>query len=187
MLLGMDSAPSPSRRTPLTVKIGYAQLILAVMAFATVPIYALKRGAAGDTTAGEAHIATTIVDEAESASEPAVLSSDPIARGEALFAQNCAACHQPNGEGLPGAFPPLAKSDYLLADPDRAVAVVLRGLIGPVTVNGVHYESAMPPMPLDDTDTAAVLSYVLQAWGNQGPRVSSDDVARVRAAGAPGS
>lgn len=185
MLQGMDSAPSPSRRTPLTVKIGYAQLILAVMAFATVPIYALKKSAADGASAVEANIAAAVADDAEPA--PAALSSDPIARGEALFAQNCAACHQPNGEGLPGAFPPLAKSDYLLADPDRAVGVVLRGLIGPVTVNGINYESAMPPMPLDDTDTAAVLSYVLQAWGNQGPPISPDHVARIRAAGAPGS
>ena len=187
MLRGMDSAPAPSRRTPLTVKIGYAQLVLAVMAFATVPIYALKKNASADSAPDEAGIAAVVVDEAESAPAADALPADPVARGEALFAQNCAACHQPNGEGIPGAFPPLAKSDYLLADPDRAVGVVLRGLIGPVTVNGVHYESAMPPMPLDDTDTAAVLSYVLQAWGNQGPAISPADVARVRAAGAPGS
>jgi mono/diheme cytochrome c family protein len=183
----MDSAPSPSRSTPLTVKIGYAQLILAVLAFATVPIYALKKSGAGDASAAEARIAATDDSDTEAAPATAAASADPITRGEALFAQSCAACHQPNGEGLPGAFPPLAKSDYLLADPDRAVGVVLRGLIGPVTVNGVHYESAMPPMSLDDTDTAAVLTYVFQAWGNQGPNIGPEDVSRIRAAGAPGS
>ena len=60
---------------------------------------------------------------------------------------------------------------------------MLHGLNGPVTVNGTVFESAMPPMPLEDADVAAVLTYVLQAWGNRGPAVSPQTVARIRAAG----
>jgi mono/diheme cytochrome c family protein len=182
----MSSVSPQPPRTPLTVKIAYAQLVLAALALTAVPIYALKKSLAAPESFASAP--ATLDDESgdDSAASPALASSDPVARGEALFGQSCAACHQANGEGIPGAFPPLAKSDYLLADRDRAIGVVLRGLVGPVTVNGVNYESAMPPMPLDDTDTAAVLTYVLQAWGNQGPAVSPADVARVRAA-TPGS
>ena len=171
---------------PLTVKLAYAQLVLAALAFTAVPIYALKKSLAPAESLASAPAAPEEETEAAPAASPALASADPIARGEALFGQTCAPCHQANGEGVPGAFPPLAKSDFLLADPDRAIGVVLRGLVGPVTVNGVHYESAMPPMPLDDDAAAAVLTYVLQAWGNQGPAVVADDVARVRAA-APGN
>jgi nitrite reductase (NO-forming) len=52
-----------------------------------------------------------------------------------------------------------------------------------VTVNGVAYESVMPPLPLENSDVAAVLTYVLQAWGNRGPAVTPETVARIRAAG----
>lgn len=189
---GLDYSPCMSSvspqppRTPLTVKLAYAQLALVALAFTAVPIYALKKSLAPTESLASAPAAVEEESADDSAASPVLSSSDPIARGEALFGQSCAACHQANGEGIPGAFPPLAKSDYLLADRDRAIGVVLRGLVGPVTVNGVTYESAMPPMPLDDNDAAAVLTYVLQAWGNQGSAVSPADVARVRAA-APGS
>ena len=103
--------------------------------------------------------------------------------GERVFAQNCAACHQPNGAGLAGAFPPLAGSDYLNADVKRAIGVVLHGLSGPVTVNGVQYNSLMPALSLKDEDVANVLTYVYSQWGNNGSRVTPDQVKAVRAAG----
>ena len=56
--------------------------------------------------------------------------------GEALYAQHCSACHQVNGTGLKGAFPPLANSDYLFADKARAVQTVIQGISGPIEVNG---------------------------------------------------
>ncbi|HEY0947507.1 MAG TPA: cytochrome c [Opitutaceae bacterium] len=166
----------PAPRTPLTVKIVFAQLALAAVALAWAPAQTLVRSSRGEVArAANADVAATDANETDA------LPSDPVLRGEKLFAQTCAACHQPDGRGLPGAFPPLAGSDFLLADADRAVRVVTRGLSGPVTVNGVEYRSAMPPMPLNDQDVAAVLSYVMQAWGNRGPAVAIADVARVRA------
>lgn len=182
-------APSPTaaRRTPLIVRLAYGQLALATLALAAVPALVLKQSLSSELSFVTAATAETDVDDSETgdtASEDGALASaDPLVRGKALFGQSCAACHQPTGTGIPGAFPPLAGSDYLLADSERAVGVVLHGLVGPVTVNGVTYESAMPPMPLEDADVAAVLTYVLQAWGNQGPAVSADTVARIRAAG----
>jgi nitrite reductase (NO-forming) len=106
--------------------------------------------------------------------------------GKALFAGTCATCHQANGEGLPGVFPPLAKSDYIAADPRRLPQVVLHGLTGPVTVNGTDYNSVMPPMTnLTDDEIANISTYVLNQWGNPGGRVTKAEVAAIRAKPAP--
>jgi nitrite reductase (NO-forming) len=109
--------------------------------------------------------------------------ADQVKAGEALFAGTCSVCHQPNGAGLPGVFPPLAKSDYLAADTKRAIDVVLNGLTGKVTVNGSEYNSVMPPMTqLNDDAIANILTYVMNSWGNKGGRVLTADVQKARAA-----
>jgi nitrite reductase (NO-forming) len=101
--------------------------------------------------------------------------------GEALFAGTCSVCHQPNGQGLEGVFPPLAKSDFLMADLKRAIGIVLNGLTGPVTVNGKTFNSVMPPMSqLNDDEVANILTYVRNAWGNQDAQVSAAEVAQIR-------
>ena len=102
--------------------------------------------------------------------------------GESVYQTVCLACHQADGKGLPGAFPPLAGSDYLLGDKDRAVGVVVRGLEGEVVVNGVKYNSVMPAMTqLSDQEIADALTYAMNSWGNQGGAVSVAQVAAVRA------
>ena len=107
-------------------------------------------------------------------------SSEQVEAGKALFAGTCSACHQANGEGMAGVFPPLAKSDYLAADPKRVVGVVLHGLTGPVKVNGKDYNSVMPPMSqLTDDEVANISTYVLNSWGNPGGK---RDQGRSRAA-----
>jgi len=104
-----------------------------------------------------------------------------VKAGEALFAGTCSTCHQGDGLGIPNVFPPLAKSDYLNADHKRAIEVVLNGLTGPVTVNGTAFESVMPPMSqLNDDEVANILTYALNSWGNEGGRISAEDVAKVR-------
>ena len=105
-----------------------------------------------------------------------------IAAGEMLFKGTCSVCHQPHGNGLPNVFPPLAKSDYLMADKQRAIEVVLKGLSGPVTVNGKQFNSVMPPMSqLREDEVAHILTYVRNAWGNQGDQVTAADVTATRA------
>jgi nitrite reductase (NO-forming)/hydroxylamine reductase len=102
--------------------------------------------------------------------------------GESVYQTTCLACHQADGKGLPGAFPPLAGSDYLLGDKDRAVGVVVRGLEGEVVVNGVKYNSIMPAMTqLSDQEIADALTYAMNSWGNKGGAVSVSQVAAVRA------
>ncbi len=105
-----------------------------------------------------------------------------IDAGRVLYNGTCSVCHQQNGEGLAGVFPPLANSDYLMADSGRAVEIVLNGLVGPVTVNGSAFNSVMPPMSqLNDDEIANILTFTLNSWGNEGETVDSDDVAKVRA------
>lgn len=108
---------------------------------------------------------------------------EQIAAGKALFAGTCSTCHQPEGQGLPGVFPPLAKSDYIAADPKRVPNVILHGLQGAVKVNGKDYSSVMPPMSqLTDDEVANISTYVLNSWGNPGGRVVQADVAKIRQA-----
>jgi nitrite reductase (NO-forming) len=105
-----------------------------------------------------------------------------VEAGGVLFKGTCSTCHQDDGKGVANVFPPLAKSDYLKADKMRAIAVVLNGLSGPVKVNGADYNSVMPPMSqLNDDEVANILTYVQKSWGNSGPAVSADEVAKVRA------
>jgi nitrite reductase (NO-forming) len=108
---------------------------------------------------------------------------EQIKAGQQLFTGTCSVCHQANGQGLPGVFPPLAKSDLIAADPKRPISIVLHGLTGKVTVNGTEYNSVMPPMTqLNDDDIANILTYVLNSWGNPGGRVEAEEVAKARAA-----
>ena len=104
-----------------------------------------------------------------------------IAAGETLFQGTCSTCHQANGEGIPGVFPPLAKSDFLMADAQRSVEVVLNGKSGPIVVNGKEYNSVMPPMSqLNDDEIAYILTYVRNSWGNKGEAITSETVTAAR-------
>jgi nitrite reductase (NO-forming) len=105
-----------------------------------------------------------------------------LERGRKVYDGVCAACHQADAQGLPGIFPPLARSDYLMADPDRAVRILLQGLNEPITVNGKQFKGIMPKLPLSDQEIVAVLRYVRGNFGNQGSAIRLADVGRVRAA-----
>ena len=97
-------------------------------------------------------------------------------RGKAVYTQNCLACHQATGAGIPNAFPPLANSDYLNADPHRAIDVVKFGLTGEIKVNGNVYNSAMPKQNISDEDIASVLTYIYNNWGNNKTEVTTEMV-----------
>jgi nitrite reductase (NO-forming) len=116
---------------------------------------------------------------------PPATPEERIARGEDTFKTICAACHQPDGRGIPGTFPPLAGSDYLNADVARAIGIVLNGHAGPITVNGQKYDNTMPRLGLSNEQVANVLTYVLSQWGNRGGEVTEDQVAKARSAGGP--
>ena len=84
------------------------------------------------------------------------------------------------GQGISGAYPPLAGSDYLLANKYRAIHQVIKGSSGAIAVSGSTFNGIMPPQPLKDTDIAAALNYVYHSWGNKGFHVSALEVKKVR-------
>lgn len=102
--------------------------------------------------------------------------------GKNLFIANCSACHQTDGAGMPGVFPPLAKSDYLMADKTRSIGIALKGHSGQLLVNGKTYDGVMPAMThLNDDQVASILTYIRNSWGNKGEPVTPAEVKAVRA------
>jgi nitrite reductase (NO-forming) len=104
-----------------------------------------------------------------------------VARGKQVFMQTCFVCHQPNGEGIPNQIPPLAKSDFLMADAERSIRIVLQGRSGDVEVNGKKFNGTMVPLNnLADEEIANVLTYVRNSFGNSGDPVAPAVVRKVR-------
>ncbi|MCX6951572.1 MAG: copper-containing nitrite reductase [Verrucomicrobia bacterium] len=139
--------------------------------------------AGSDSAKREAELKTQIAAAMKSNPAIAGLTKEMQAeKGKQVYMGLCFACHQADGNGLPGAFPPLAKSDYMLADRDRAARIVLKGLTGPVTVNGKTINSVMPPQEavLTDAQIADVLTYVFNAWGNTGDAFTADHIKSIR-------
>jgi mono/diheme cytochrome c family protein len=97
-------------------------------------------------------------------------------KGAEIYMAKCVACHMATGEGMPGVFPPLKNSDYLLADKKRAVQQVLNGSNEAMVVNGATYTMPMTPQVDTKEEAVAVVNYVLNAWGNDGGTVSLEDV-----------
>jgi len=102
--------------------------------------------------------------------------------GQAAYLANCAACHQPDGSGLAGAFPPLKGSDWLTSNTaETAIRAVLTGLSGPMKVSGKDYNGVMPAMShLSDADIAHILSYVNTGLNSGGATITAEQVAAVR-------
>ncbi|WP_373046723.1 copper-containing nitrite reductase [Vulgatibacter sp.] len=124
-----------------------------------------------------------VVAQATAKMQQGTLSKDAqVAAGKALYAGTCSVCHGPTGAGMEGVFPPLEKSDYLMADKQRSIEIILNGLSGPVKVNGKDFNSVMPPMSqLNDDEVANILTYVRNAFGNSGDAVTPAEVAKIRA------
>ena len=97
-------------------------------------------------------------------------------KGSKIYKEKCIICHQANGKGIPGAFPPLKNSDYLFADKVRAVSQVLNGSQIEMIVNGVTYTAPMTPQVNTKEDAVEIINYVLNAWGNKGGTVKLEEV-----------
>lgn len=117
----------------------------------------------------------------------AVAEKPPLmVTGERLYKNNCQACHQANGAGVPGAFPPLAGSSWVVGDEARIVKILLRGLSGPIEVEGNSYNGNMPSYGENgagwsDYQIASVATYVRASWDNGAPEVTEEAVAAIRA------
>jgi len=148
---------------------GHGRPLLTAVLAALLSIAAGCSSADGDTPGVHAAEAATMTTEAL------------MAQGKQVYETNCGACHQPNGQGLPGAFPPLAGSDYLERDRKEVLSVALFGLSGPITVNEQQYNAVMPSMGyLSDEELAAAITYVFNSWGNDYAAVTPGEVAALR-------
>ena len=106
--------------------------------------------------------------------------AEKMISGKQVYMKTCFACHQANGEGIANAFPPLAESDYLNADVDRAIGIVLKGKTGEITVNGKKYNSVMTKQTLNDDEVADVMTYIYNSWGNKKTNITVNKVQSVR-------
>jgi nitrite reductase (NO-forming) len=111
--------------------------------------------------------------------------SNPLAqsmkRGQEVFNATCKNCHQENGQGMPGVYPPLANSDFLAQDTKRAIAIVVNGIDGEMFVNGKKYNLDMPAQTqLSDQQVTDVLNFVRNSWGNKGKAIKAAQVKAAR-------
>jgi mono/diheme cytochrome c family protein len=132
------------------------------------------------------HVAFADHPRSMAATGPAVTATanDPILVGKNVFSKNCQACHQQNGAGMPGVFPPLVGSEWVTGPAEIVVRILLNGLHEPITVAGATYNGAMPAWRdvLTDQEIAAVATYIRQWAPNAAPPVETDLVSKLRAA-----
>jgi mono/diheme cytochrome c family protein len=162
--------------------------LLQIPADATLP----DAGGAPAPPAGAPAAAPAAAATAPAATAPPAAAAAPaggafdlkasIERGKPVFMQTCVACHQPTGMGIPGAFPPLAQTDYTTGDVRRMVAMLLKGVQGPLKVKEVTYNNIMLPLDVqfpilkDDGKLADVINYVRNSFGNQDPKGVTPEV-----------
>ena len=105
-----------------------------------------------------------------------------VTPGAKIYLSYCGACHQRDGKGDGSRFPPLGGSEWVNGDKEKLIAVLLKGVEGPIKVRGNPYNGLMAPHNfLTDKDVAEVSTYVRKHFGNHASRVKADEVAEVRA------
>jgi mono/diheme cytochrome c family protein len=180
-VLAENAEPTAERR-PIPI----AFIILTLVLLYYADLYILDRGGDVMNKAGafpaqvyDPYYTIAAVEEANPV--------DPIEaerrEGAKVFNTACVACHQGNGQGLAGQFPPLAGSEWVVAEgPNRIIRIVLNGVAGPLNVKGADFNNAMPPWKesLTDTQIAAVITYIRSDWGNKAGRVTADQVKKWR-------
>lgn len=124
------------------------------------------------------------VDQSEAPAEEVTMSAEltqKMEAGKTVYNSYCIACHQQDGSGVPGAFPPLIETEWVNGEKDTLISIVLNGLQGPIEVNGEQYNNIMTPHNfLSDDEVAAVLTYVRKSFGNNSSEVSTEEVAALR-------
>ncbi len=102
-----------------------------------------------------------------------VLADEQVDLGKTVYMTLCVACHQPTGAGLPPVFPTLLQTEYVSGSTERFAAMILKGVIGPITVKGMVFNNMMPPQEalLTDEKIAAAITYVRASFGNTYPAV----------------
>lgn len=108
-------------------------------------------------------------------------NTSSLSNGKNVYETYCMSCHMDNGAGVPGAFPSLAKTGNL-ADKNRLVKIILQGVRGSITVKGTKYDGEMASINLSDKETADVINYIRNSWGNKAPLITVAEVAAAKKA-----
>ncbi|MDU1534911.1 MAG: cytochrome c [Neisseria sp.] len=104
-----------------------------------------------------------------------------MTQGQKIYESNCAACHGKKGEGRGTMFPPLYQSDYIMKKPQVLLQSMTKGINGPIKVNGKPYNGFMPATAINDTDLAAVATYIMNAFNNGGGTITEKDAKQAKA------
>ena len=150
---------------------------------AVIALVSLLLGwAAGYLMAAQPDDDASLGDQRTALAAAPTVASEATVDGAALYATHCAACHQATGAGLPGVFPPLAGSEWVLGDEDTVLQIVLHGVSGQMEVAGHVYQGSMPAFGerLGDEEIAALVSHLRSSWGNSAPAVSAAAAAAAR-------
>ncbi|WMI67783.1 cytochrome c [Mangrovimonas sp. YM274] len=106
---------------------------------------------------------------------------ESIKKGKVVYENFCMTCHMANGEGIPRAFPPLAKADYLMNNRKESIKAIKYGLSGTIVVNGDTFKGSMAPLGLSDKEVADVMNYITNSWGNKNDKmVTEKEVSEIR-------
>lgn len=154
---------------------------MAIVALAIGGFYLGRHMGTFGTTAHIGYLEPPAATPATTAAKPG--GAAPAVSGASIYASKCASCHQADGKGLPGAFPPLTGSPYVVGDVGLPVRIVLHGLTGPVTVESQTYNGVMPAWAdqLSDAEIAGVVSYIRGELGaNRAAPVTPEIVAELR-------
>ena len=120
--------------------------------------------------------------EEESEKTEEIAQVEAPSDGKIAYTKYCRSCHQVNGTGSPGLYPPLTNTEWVTGDKERLIGIVINGLTGSIEVNGEQYDNVMPPMPyMSDQEIAEVLTYVRSNFGNSASEVTVAEVEKVRA------
>ncbi|MEX1238174.1 MAG: cytochrome c, partial [Cyclobacteriaceae bacterium] len=109
------------------------------------------------------------------------LDKGTVVGGAKIYTVYCGTCHQRDGKGASGRFPPLAGATWVTGDKKLLIGIVLKGMEGPIDVNGEQFNSTMPQHSfLSNEEIANVLTYIRERFGNKASAVTTEEVAAVR-------
>jgi len=131
---------------------------------------------------GDSKVDENLLKTAMAGADKSSSSGNLFNLGQTVYNMSCVACHQADGKGIANVFPPLTGSDWLKThSKEEAIKNVIMGRTGELTVNNKVYNGIMPPQNIDDTQSAAVLTYVYKKFAGKDVSISADEVKKVRA------
>ena len=152
------------------------------MAGSMLGMLACSGGESGSQEGGSA--SAEDVDQSPAPPEEVTMTAEltqKMEAGKTVYNSYCIACHQQDGSGVPGAFPPLKETEWVNGDTETLISIVLNGLQGPIEVNGEQYNNVMTPHNfLSDDEIASVLTYVRKSFGNNSGEINAEEVASLR-------